>query len=323
MQGADAPSGLARRVLGARVDALLEIVAFLALTLLIDRLWGLGDQFAQVVPHPFWIAVLLAASYYGTREGLTAAVLASVALIAGVLHALGSHSALQSWTLPVVWQPVAWIIAAVILGEIRDAWRRRNNALQEEVDELREHTRAITAAYERVQQEKGHLEARVAGQLLTVYAMYNASRAIEKQGVGEVLMGVGELVRTVLAPEKFSLFLLSGAKLEAALSEGWAPDDTFERELEESSPLFRAIVFDRRLLVIVKPADEPILRPEGVLAGPVVDRDTDQVIGMLKIEALRFLDLHPSNVQNFGTLCEWIGAALTSAQQIERLRQVA
>jgi len=316
----DAPLGLRRQVLGLRVDAVIEISALLAVITVIDLLWGQGDRFSHVSPHPFWVVVLLAASYYGTREGLAAAVLSSAVLLVGQVPHDNSALRLQEWPFRVTLQLLAWGIAALIFGEIRDAWRRRTETMREELDELREHTRAITQAHHRLQRDKEHLESRVAGQLCTVHAMFNASRAIEKQGVGDVLMGVGELVRRVLAPEKFSLYLLNGSHLEATISEGWKPDDTFARELDESSPLYHAIVFDRRYLAVVQAADEPILRGEGILAGPVADSVTGEIVGMLKIEGISFLELHPSSVQNFRILCEWIGSALANARQVESLR---
>lgn len=310
---AGAPLGLRRQVLGVRIDAVIEIAALLALITVIDLLWGQGARFSHVSAHPYWVVVLLAASYYGTHEGLVAAALSSVVLLVGQLPHDSSALRLQEWPSRVTLQMLAWGVAALIFGEIRDAWRRRTETMREELDELREHTRTITQAHHHMQRDKEHLESRVAGQLCTVHAMFNASRAIDKQGVGE-------LVRGVLAPEKFSLYLLNGSHLEATISEGWKPDDTFARELDESSPLYHAIVFDRRCLAVVQAADEPILRGEGILAGPVADIVTGEIVGMLKIEGISFLELHPSSVQNFRILCEWIGSALANARQVESLR---
>ena len=91
-----------------------------------------------------------------------------------------------------------WLIAAVVLGGIRDGHKRRNDALREELAVTREETRAIAEAYERLFLTKSELEARVAGQVRTVPRIYSASRAIERQGTSEVLIGVAPLVRSEL-----------------------------------------------------------------------------------------------------------------------------
>lgn len=299
-------------LLGVRVDALLEIAAALAVLVLIDLWWGPGNRFLHVWPHPCGVVVLLAASYYGVREGLAAVVLSSI-----VVYAFAPAADDVELPTRIVLQPLAWGLAALAFGEIRDGLRRRGAMLRDELAEMRVHAHSIAAAYARLQREKEHLESRVAEQLCTVNSMYEAARAIQKKDVGDVLMGVGPLVRAVLAPEKFSLFLLNGAQLEAAICEGWKADDRFARVVDASSPLYHAVVFERRHLAAVHAAEEPILRGEGILAGPVVDTDTGGVVGMLKIEGIRFLDLHPASLQNFRILCEWIGTALSQAQQAE------
>ncbi len=310
-----------RRVLGIRVSALVEIAAFLALALATDALLFGGDRFAEVTPHPFWAIVLLAATQYGTNEGLVAAALSTVALLAGDLPEQGFGEDLYAWLLRISTRPVLWFIAAVALGEIRGGHRRETEALRRDLAESREQARAIAEAYERLSRIKDELEARVAGYVRTVRAMYTAARAIERQGTGEVLIGVITLVRSVLAPTKFSLFLLNGQVLEAAASEGWAPEDRFERDFDSATPLFRAVLGRRQVLVAVSPEQEGVLRGEGLLAGPLVSEETGEVVGMLKIEEMPFLELNPATVQNFRVLCEWIGTAFASAQRIERLHE--
>lgn len=317
-----APSGHAdtpRRLFGLRVAAILEIGLALILAVLIDRFLGANDRYATISPHPFWIVVVLAAGYYGVLEGLLAAALATLALLWGHLPAQLLDEDLNAWLLRVSVVPLPWFVVALLLGSMQDAFRRRYEEVREQRDESRRQQTAITEAYERMRTLKQHLEERVAGQMRTVHAMYEASRAIERQGVGDVLMGITALVRTVLNPHKFSLFLLNRDRLEAVSQEGWQTDDSYAREIEASSPLYAAVIRDRRFLSVSRQADEPLLRGEGLLAGPLINDETGQVVGMLKIEGIGFLDLNVSNVQNFNVLCSWIGAALANAQRVEDL----
>lgn len=324
---ADAPRPAGRglrlppRIAGIRSSALLEIGAFLAAALLLDASVGTGQRFSEISPHPFWIPVLLAACYYGTRESLAAALLAAAALLLGHLPEQRLDEDAYAWLLRATLPLMVWCVAALVLGGIRDSLRRRHEALQRRHDEAQEQLRAIAEAYGELERTNQHLEARIAGQLCTVHAMYDAARAIERQDVGDVLCGVGELVRTVMNPGKFSLFLLHGGRLEAAAQEGWQDDDPFAREFDPASPLFETVVARRQVLVISNPAHEALLGGEGLLAGPLVNRDTGEVVGMLKVERIGFLELHPSGIQNFQLLCDWIGAALAKAQHLERSLQ--
>ena len=311
---------LPRRLFGVRLGALLEVLVFIAVCLLLDQWVGKGDRFATVTPHPFWIAVLLASAYYGTAEGLVAALLCAIALLAGNLPPQRFDEDIYAWLLRVTSHLSLWCVAAVLLGGIERARRSTLDALREELGQTREQARAITADYEALQRVKQGLEARIAGQVRTVYSIYKASRAIERQGVGEVLMGVAALVQAVIGPRKFSLFLLEGSTLEAAVCEGWTADDVYQREFEASSLIFQAVVMQHRLLVFADPAHAATLGPEGLLAGPLMSSETGETVGMLKIESLAFHDLNPSSIENFRLLCDWIGTAFANAQRAERLQ---
>lgn len=314
-------AALKTRVIGGlRVLALAEIGGFLLLAILVDVLWGSNSRFINVLPHPFWIAVLLASTYYGTREGLAAAALASLALLLGNFPEQRIDEFGNDWILRAMAQPLLWCLSALILGLFADTFRSRYARLHNEFQEARSQLKTITEAYERLLVLNQHLEARIVGQVCTVNAMYKASRAIDHFGIGEVLVGVTDLVREVMNPGKFSLFLRNGSRLEAVANEGWTVDERFAGEIEVSSPLYDAIIMHRRFLVATDPANAVLLGDEGLLAGPLINDETGDVVGMLKIEAIGFLDLNWSNIQNFHVMCDWIGSALANAQRVENLQ---
>jgi polysaccharide biosynthesis protein PelD len=308
-----------RHIAGVRVSAMLEAIAFLALAVLVDVLFGEGDRFAAVQPHPFWVLVLLMAAFYGTNEGLAAALLAAVALLVGNLPEQGFDEDRSTWLLRVSADPVLWVLAAIVIGEIRGGHQRAQAALESKLREAQQEVAAISGAYRKVVSAKSNLEVRVAAQAQTVHAIYKASRAIERHSTGDVLVGIIDLVRAVLDPTKFSVFLLNGSTLEAAASLGWSASDALSRDFDEGSPLFEAVVRCRQTLVVANSTQEAILSCEGVLAGPIVSSESGAVVGMLKIEEIGFAGLTPGSIQNFQILCEWIGTAFDNAQRLESL----
>lgn len=306
------------RILGLRVVALVEAAAFLALALAYDHFLGANDRLASVSPHPFWAIVLLVAAQYGSKEGLAAALMSSAALLAGNLPEQGFSEDLYAWLLRSTTQPLLWTFAAIGIGEIRDSHRRERDRLREELQEAREQAFGITEAYERLSALKDHLEARVASQVRTVHSVFLSTRGIERQDIGEVLAGAQELVSGVLTPRKFSLFLRGPNGLEAAFGEGWAGADGYAAEFGSDTPLFQAVVLHRQFVVATRPSHQLILGAEGLLAGPIVNEETGEVLGMLKIEEMDFLDLNPATVTTFRVLCNWLGAAFLRAQQWEQ-----
>ncbi|MEA2790417.1 MAG: polysaccharide biosynthesis protein PelD [Acetobacteraceae bacterium] len=314
---------LPRKIGGLRASALFEIIVLLALAVLVDKFLLTGDRFATVSPHPFWIVILLTAAQYGTSEALVAAALSTTALLLSNLPEQAFGEDLYAWLLRISFNPILWCIAAVTLGEIRTSHRRKTESMREELTEVHEHASAVVDAYEHLSQIKTALEVRVAGQSRTVRTMYSAACAIERQSMREVLIGITQLVRSVMNPEKFSFFMIHEKVLELETSEGWGASDLLRREFRaDSSALFAAVVGERRFLVASDPEHEAILAGEGLLAGPLFSEETGELIGMLKIESLPFHELTPAAVQNFRILCDWIGTASAKAQRYDRMRSI-
>ena len=306
------------QIFGFRIAALGEIAGFFAVILLADYFLFGNDRFASVEPHPYWAIILLVATQYGTGEGLLAALLATVLFLTKAPEQ-GFDEDLYTWILRITTVPVLWFITALIVGEIRASHRRERYDLLEQLGMAREEAEAITEAYERQAQIKADLEARVAAQVRTVRAMYDASRAIDKKNTSEVIVGIASLVRAVLGPKKFSLFLLGASGLELVAADGWAASDVYASEFSSASELFQAVAVRQEVLVAVNPEHELLLGGEGVIAGPLVTDESRVVMGMLKIEEIGFAQFNPATMQNFRIVCEWIATAYDNAQEFERL----
>ncbi|HYD99722.1 MAG TPA: GAF domain-containing protein [Alphaproteobacteria bacterium] len=309
-----------RKVLGLRVSALVECALFFGLALAVDFAFLDGGRFADAAPHPFWLAVLLMSVQYGTAEGLLAAALASAALLIGNLPDRTIEQDAFAYAFTLIAQPLLWLAAAATFGEVRGRQIRERDELLAEIATLRQERDGIGAGFKRVTIAKEKLEARVAGQMRTVFTTYQAAKAIERLGTNEVLSGIADLVHAVMSPRKFSLYLHVGNRLVLSREEGWEGDDGYLRSWPVDTALYQAVVGGQRTLAIGRGDDERILAGQGVLAGPLVSRDNGEVVGMLKIEAMDFLSLNISSVENFRVLCDWIGTAYSNAKRFEATR---
>jgi polysaccharide biosynthesis protein PelD len=317
-KGTDAGSGQAR-LLGLRRSAWVEIVLFLTVALVLDQTVFQGVRYWDVAPHPFWILVILISAQYGTNEGLVAALAVSAALLAGNLPAQGMDQDLYAHAFEIVRRPVMWMVAAVIVGEIRNRHLQERNKLVLEIQKATESEERIALAFTTTKAAKEKLAGQVAGQIRTVLSTLRALKNVEKSKPGEVLLGTLDLVDQTIGPRKFSLFVLNNNVLEATTQRGWQAEDPFSPVFRAGSPLFQAIVGSRRFLCAADPVDEALLDGEGLLAGPLVYPETGEVVGMLKLEDLDYYDLNLVTIENFKGLCDWVGAALSHADQFERV----
>ena len=296
---------------------MVETVAFLFLALLLDRFLLDASRFRAIDPHPFWLIVLLITVQYGTAEGIAAAVCASLAFLAGHIPPQSLGEDLHTWLRHQFSLPVLWFVAAFFLGQISTRLRQDRDRLAAELVEGKERETLLARSLAETTTLKDALEETVAGQQKTLSKVVAGARALAQPNGPEVLLGIKDLVRSVLDPQSFSLSLVTDGKIVPSYTVGWPNDAAFPPSIETDSALYQALVHDRRMLAVIRRSDEQVLGEQGVLAGPLISPDTNEVFGILKIERLRFGDLTPSTIHAFSVLCEWIGEAYAKACRLD------
>jgi hypothetical protein len=123
-----------------------------------------------------------------------------------------------------------------------------------------------------------------------------------------------------MTPNKFSVYLLRDGALEVAINQGWMLEDGFSRTIEATSLIFQEVIGRQRHLCSAYPEEARVLAGQGIFAGPLVNADSGEVIGMLKVEDLDFLELNLTTIDNFRILCDWIGTAYANAKLAEEER---
>lgn len=304
-----------RTLLGLRLSALVEITLFLGLTLLLDIVFLGGDRYLQVQPHPFWIIILLAAVQYGTSEGLLAAILSSVALLAWNLPPHPLEQNLYDYLLTAAKQPLMWMVAAVILGELRMRHLKERGELVKNLAGTSEREHIISEAYINLKRIKEKLETHMAGELRSSVNAYNAMKSLGTLNPSRTLLGVEEVVKAVMDPEKFSVYALGADGLESATCVGWKEEEPYSRRFPNTSAIYHEIVGRQRMLCCINDNEAKILGREGLIAAPLIDAETGKVFGMLKIEDIGFSKLTLSNVESFRILCEVAGLAHSNAEK--------
>jgi hypothetical protein len=264
-------------------------------------------------PHPFWAIVVLMAAQYGTYEALIAAGVSSLALLLGNMPAQGFEQSVHEYAAEVLRRPLLWMVAALVLGELRVWHRREQLDLAEQLSHAERRIGLLTQAHGELTTAKERLETRLAGQLRTATGMFQAARALETLEPDRVLAGANDLVTVALNAKAFSFFLLDGDSLVLAAAQGWTEDQAPPQRYGSTSPLFKEVVGAQRPVTVATPLGESILHGHGLMAGPLLDPASGALVGMLKVEDMSFLDFNLGTVQTFKSLCEWIGAAYVNA----------
>ena len=310
-----------KSVLGIRFSAIVETIAFLGIAVLLDHFYFAGNRFWSLEPHPFWLLVALVSVQYGTNEGVLAAALSSIVLLSGKLPVQSIDTDFYAHVLHLGARPLLWLVSAVVLGELRNRHARREIDLEQQLRESRTREHGIALAYQELKAAHEKLEVSVASELRTVVSIYRAAKTLQNLSVNEVMAGAVNLVSVVLGPEKFSVYTVEGGALTLGLKRGWIAEDTYETTIWPDNPLFQTVVVGQRYVSAADAVDERVLARQGVLAGPLFQGEGGDVVGMLKIERLRFSDLNLTTVENFKVVCELLSTALGNARRFDAATQ--
>jgi len=307
--------------LGIRTTALIEMVITFFVLLAYDSVFGAGNRFFEITPHPFWIVIVLMAVQYGTAEAVLSAVLASILLLIGNLPEQTLSQDMYDYLFVIFRLPILWLLAAVLLGELRQRHVREREYLKKELHDSRERERIIAESYSSVKSLKEKLELKVSGQLRGAVNTFRAAKAIEKNNPTEVLQGVQELIRSTMQPNKFSVYSLDGNTLIPTITYGWSGADAFQEKYSAQDDIYKRVIGQQETLCVANSDHQAILSNQGVLVGPLVDKETGEVSGMLKIEEIGFLDLNLSTIETFHAICEWVGMSLANANRYQDAKE--
>lgn len=296
-----------------RPVALLELGLFVTALLVVDAVWGTGNRFIDTSPHPFWFIILLLANQYGTHEGVIAALLCVLALYVNNMPPTSMTKDLFEYWYQVSRVPLMWLLTAVFFGEIRMRHKNRMAiAIDERETAMRDRDQIVTT-YEKVKKQKERLDEQIAGQMRTVVSTYRAAKAIEQLDPNDVISGTAEMIKQVMNPASFSIFNLNNEGLVTAITVGWDEENGLDKQFASNRPLYQAMVVKQEILCVARKEDRDTLEDQGILAGPLVNPESGEVVGMIKIERLGFLDLNLSTIANFKAVCEWVGASYHNA----------
>ncbi|MDP3532480.1 MAG: GAF domain-containing protein [Alphaproteobacteria bacterium] len=312
-----------KQLFGVRLVVYIELFAFYFLLEVIDFTFFEGKRFWGVSPHPFWLPILIMTMQYGTNVGLLTATISAVILLLGNLPAQAMSQDLYAYIANIIVQPVLWFIVALVLGELRMRHIRERDRLEYNLKDLEEKIYTITDAYHRLHEVKLSLEHRIATHMRSVIYLYESAKAVESMDESEVYQNIGSLIKNIISPEKFSLYLQDAKNPETMTlvsQEGWQESDKFKTSFGPDDDLYQSIVLRQNVLCVANPQDHQILGNEGVLAGPLFDKEAGRVVGMLKIEQIPFLELTVTNVENFKILCDWLSVSISKIHRIQTIQ---
>jgi hypothetical protein len=288
---------------------------FLLVACVLSYLFGNGDRFIGLHLHPFWIIVLLMSSIYGTVEGIFAAVASTIVLYFRNLPPMQTNQDLFQYQFEVSMLPMLWVIAAYVLGEIRLGTLTKMKQLKEESLHTDSKAERIAAEYSSLKEQNQNLALSLTSKEETAASAFQVFKELENLEPARVIVGVDPIVRLSLRPTKFPVYAMGTNGFEAVTSEGWLETDKYNRRITTESSLFQVLMKEKRLITVINKNDQKILGEEGILAAPLIDPESDEIFGMIKVEEIPFENLNLIRLETFKTVCELIGKSYANSKK--------
>jgi hypothetical protein len=236
-------------------------------------------------PNLLWVPVALLTLHKGLAVGLVAtAVAAGLNFFPGLPPApLGED--IYAYIRRIAGEPIGWACFALVVGHLRSRQIAHTRELRLQLAERGRHSAAVADLCVDLRRRIEILEREIAANVAhsSNVEVAEAISELNQAGWEDFASRLSRFVTIMTGAPDFSVYLLRDNKLTFAFRPGdtlvRGPDDAIATE----NALFSAIVNDRRILWAARAADRELLAGRGILAGPLIQRPGDAVIGMLAL----------------------------------------
>jgi hypothetical protein len=216
----------------------------------------------------------------------------------------------------VAFEPVAWTAVALFIGQVRSREIRNAAALRARLAERTLHADGVTELSMHLRQRVETLERQIAANAdISIADVAEAIISLEHAGWENFAACLRKFILLMASAAEFTVYLLGEGGLYPAFVPEGEPPRSADGTVERKTPLFAAIVDERRVLSSASPEDAALLGSVGILAGPLIDTQvSNRVTGMLVVSGGSTDDLPEDIERRFALACSEI------SRLVERIR---
>jgi hypothetical protein len=299
-----------------------DIVAIFVAIIVLDVSGLFSVPLLDVLPHPFWIPVVLAATLYGTGSGVFAAAVA-IALdwISGWSEIAGYHD-YYAYLLNNLREPIQWLIAAGLLGQIRQRHIDEAVALRDEIGERRTQAQALAQQARSLRDEIARLEHTVAvsggGSVGRTIELLDGLAAADPHQLEETFCST---LQRLLGAEGISVLVLKRRNGGRVVGSGKTQQGADTTPDNISTAILDALVSEHRVLACRRSADADVLAGSAAMAAPIHGHD-GRVLAVVLIREVDPACLVPAAEAALSLSCFILGRRMSGAKDEAPTAQV-
>lgn len=286
---------------------ILEIPGFFLLITLAEyilfdslRAWVIPTEFGY--PHPYWIGILLFSIVYGLREGLVASIAAAALYMAFSPFEYNWNP--FEWSSTAVF-PMLFILVGVLVGLSSTSYKESLGSLIRKNVKLKEQLEEADALATRLNRQNLDLERKIVFRLETFQSVYDIAEKLNRLNLEQLYDVIPQLVGKYVKAEQCSFFLVeTDGSLKLKSTFGWSDPPVYPVAYSSDSKLLQRFnTFDETKVLAMEAVKE--LGLEGFFISALISPER-KLLGMIKLESIKFLDVSPDNVRFLSMLSKWI-----------------
>ena len=312
-------------------DVIFSMATFFLLVISVNiMLFPDTPGFLGLNPHPYLIVVLLMSGRFGLKEGLLAALLASIILS---VYVFLENQPYFSWSLLVeksfLLSIISYFLAALIVGEMRGFNKSYERTLRHENIELKEERTRLKEQLEIVTEIKEELENRIIGQEETVHSLYQSIKALETLNEKQFYQALTQLTARFTGATKVSLYMINYSQdsIQRVAQYGWPDEEGAQKKFPLYEDIFGLVLKFNRMLTIKEISDDSehlsIWEKCSHKAYAYVPISMASVIvGILTVDDIPFLKLNISTIRILALIAELAVPALKNIIKYQDLQEM-
>lgn len=310
--------GLNRYLHGLKIASL----GFAALAIL-GLLNRSNPGYLNIEPHPFFLAAIGLGAALGLRGALVVGTLIANAYLYFLWLGTDFQVVETIFTLEKMLLPLCMISVPALLGAMTDTYRLRlRETLSTQEDDKR-----LLADLERINdmitKEKMAIENKVTSQVQTVTQVFEYAQLLETNDPKEITRNLVSIVCDQLGEDNCYAYLVESDGLRLSAFQDIGPSSIPEfipNEDLEKYPLMLHSIRRKNMTTLedLQKSGEALGTEHGVCA-PMTTQ-WEQVIGVLYIRRLHFLNYLPTTFTIFSTVARWGGNCLGRALRLSAAR---
>lgn len=306
-----------------RLRHAIEILLFYAALVVVNYfLFPNFPGFVGIDPHPYWVGVLLFGFRYGVWAGFTAGFLSAV-LYLGMAWVGIERYVFEDLSFYIL--PTLFMIIGTLVGVGVYQYRSRISELQKQLsDQQTSIDQSVKELYTLKEINEG-LEKKIVTRMQTIITLYEGARSLSSTDLDVLYPAILRFIMKTLDAEEAAIYVQADGEWRLQVNAGWKAYENHPTRLKAGEGLTGFAGAGNKIVTIrdfVGATPRAEFLADCMMAGPIRRGERGDVLAVLSIQNLPFLNFNSATVNLFSFLLDWasraMGQALDATESRER-----